>query len=98
MRRPVLPFALGLAATMLVVAACTPPGPPDRALHRRTGDPRFLTVSNQAPPPPPPPRRRRGRPPPRGGARGGGWGPPGRPRPPGPGGAPAGPRRHRDRL
>ena len=48
MRRPVLPFALGVAATVLVVAACTPPGPPDRALHPRTGDPRFLTVSNQA--------------------------------------------------
>jgi|1186.fasta_scaffold72694_3 photosystem II stability/assembly factor-like uncharacterized protein len=48
MRPPVLPLAVGLAATVLVVAACTPPGPPDRALHRRTGDPRFLTVSNQA--------------------------------------------------
>ena len=44
MRRPV--GALAVLGALL--AACTPPGPPDRALHPRTGDPRFLVVTNQA--------------------------------------------------
>ena len=40
-----------LAVAVVVVsllAACTPPGPPDRALHPKTGEPRFLVVTNQA--------------------------------------------------
>jgi hypothetical protein len=48
MPRPVVAVALGVAALGLAVAACTPPGPPDRALARRTGDPHFLTVTNHA--------------------------------------------------
>jgi len=48
MRRRFLPLALGVAALGLAAAACTPPGPPDRALSSRTGDPKFLTVTNHA--------------------------------------------------
>src|SRR6478672_3925222 len=48
MRRALVPLALGVAALGLVAAGCTPPGPPDRALARRTGEPNFLSVSNQA--------------------------------------------------
>ncbi len=44
MRRPLA--AVVVAASLL--AACTPPGPPDRALPSRTGDPKFLVVTNHA--------------------------------------------------
>lgn len=44
MRRP-LAASVVLAA---LLAACTPPGPPDRALPARTGEPKFLVVTNQA--------------------------------------------------
>jgi photosystem II stability/assembly factor-like uncharacterized protein len=37
-----------LAVLGALLAACTPPGPPDRALHPRTGNPKFLVVTNQA--------------------------------------------------
>lgn len=42
-----MPIAIA-AFVLVLVAACTPPGPPDRALHPRTGDPKFLAVTNQA--------------------------------------------------
>ncbi len=45
MVRPAIGVTAALAA---LLAACTPPGPPDRALHPRTGNPRFLVVTNQA--------------------------------------------------
>src|SRR4051794_11115768 len=48
MRRAIVPLALGVAALGLLAVACTPPGPPDRPLAARTGDPEFLSVSNQA--------------------------------------------------
>ena len=48
MRRAVVPLALGVAALGLAAVACTPPGPPVRTLAPRTGDPHFLTISNQA--------------------------------------------------
>ena len=44
MRRP-LAASVVLAA---LLAACTPPGPPDRALPARTGEPKFLVVTTQA--------------------------------------------------
>jgi photosystem II stability/assembly factor-like uncharacterized protein len=43
--RRTLAVSVALAA---LVSACTPPGPPDRALHPKTGTPRFLVVTNQA--------------------------------------------------
>ncbi len=42
------PLAVSVVLVALLAAACTPPGPPDRALPPRTGDPKFLSVSNQA--------------------------------------------------
>src|SRR5437764_983567 len=45
MRRAIVPLALGVAALGLLAVACTPPGPPDRPLAARTGDPEFLGVS-----------------------------------------------------
>lgn len=41
------PLAVSVVLVALL-AACTPPGPPDRALPPRAGDPKFLSVSNQA--------------------------------------------------
>jgi photosystem II stability/assembly factor-like uncharacterized protein len=41
------PLAVSVVLVALL-AACTPPGPPDRALPSRSGEPRFLVVSNQA--------------------------------------------------
>jgi photosystem II stability/assembly factor-like uncharacterized protein len=43
--RRTLAVSVALAA---LLSACTPPGPPDRALHAKTGTPRFLVVTNQA--------------------------------------------------
>ncbi len=44
MRHPVA----GSVVLVALFAGCTPPGPPDRALPPRTGNPKFLSVSNQA--------------------------------------------------
>ncbi len=41
------PLAVSVVLIALL-AACTPPGPPDRPLPSRVGTPKFLTVSNQA--------------------------------------------------
>jgi photosystem II stability/assembly factor-like uncharacterized protein len=41
-------IAVPVVVVASLVAACTPPGPPSRALHPKTGDPRFLVVTNQA--------------------------------------------------
>jgi hypothetical protein len=37
-----------LSALAALLAGCTPPGPPDRGLHPKTGTPKFLVVTNQA--------------------------------------------------